>query len=246
MAIEVFNRREIKYMLSDDDKAALLSIIDQYMDSDPFNKDGKTYSICNLYLDTESDELIRKSLEKPKFKEKIRLRSYGQVGLNDKVFLESKKKYNGVVNKRRTNFLLGDAYKYFEDGTIPQNPVTAEGKPVKMNAQVMKEIDYIMHFYALKPKVFISYDRWAFFEKGNSDFRLTIDTNIQTRRTDLRLDSPAYGTQLLQSGQWLMEAKAFKAFPLWFVRFLSERKLFQTSFSKYGTEYKNYALACSK
>lgn len=230
MAIEVFNRREVKYMLNDDDRAALLSIIGNYMDSDPFNKDGKTYSICNLYLDTSSDELIRKSLEKPVFKEKIRLRSYGTVALTDKVFLESKKKYDGVVNKRRTKFLLGDVYKYFENGEIPDDP--------KMNKQVMKEIDYIMHFYDLKPKVFISYDRWAFFEKNNSDFRLTIDTNIQTRRSDLRLDSPAYGTQLLKEGQWLMEAKAFKAFPLWFVHFLSERKLFKTSFSKYGTEYK--------
>jgi len=234
MAIEVFNRREIKYMLTDDDKETLLGIISEYMDSDPFNKGGKTYSISNLYLDTDADELIRKSLEKPKFKEKIRLRSYGQVSLQDKVFLESKKKFNGVVNKRRTNFLLGEVYKYFETGLIPQNP------GVKMNRQVMKEIDYIMHFYPLKPRVFISYDRLAFFEKGNSDFRLTIDTNIQTRRTDLRLDSPAYGKQLLQPGQWLMEAKAFKAFPLWFVRFLSGRRIFNTSFSKYGTEYKEY------
>ena len=240
MAIEVFNRREMKYMLNDDDKAALLSIIGNYMDSDPFNKDGKTYSISNLYLDTESDELIRKSLEKPAFKEKIRLRSYGTVPLNEKVFLESKKKFDGVVNKRRTNFILSDAYEYFQTGKIPENPVQKDGQPLKMNTQVMKEIDYIMHFYNLKPKVFISYDRWAFFEKGNADFRLTIDTNIQTRRTDLRLDSPAYGTQLLQPGQWLMEAKAFKAFPLWFVHFLSERHIFQTSFSKYGAEYKLY------
>lgn len=210
------------------------------MDCDPFNKDGKTYSICNLYLDTDSDELIRKSLEKPEFKEKIRLRSYGTVALTDKVFLESKKKYDDVVNKRRTNFVLQDAYKYFEDGTLPENPIQSNGKPLKMNGQVMREIDYIMRLYRLKPKVFISYDRWAFFEKNNSDFRLTIDTNIQTRRDDLRLDSPAYGTQLLKPGQWLMEAKAFRAFPLWFVRFLSEHRLFKTSFSKYGTEYKNY------
>lgn len=233
MAIEVFNRREVKYMLSDADKEALFSIIGQYMESDPFNKDGRTYSISNLYLDTPSDELIRKSLEKPVFKEKIRLRSYGQVSLTDKVFLESKKKFNGVVNKRRTTFILEDVYRYFEDFTIPDYP--------KLNRQVMKEIDYIMHFYPLKPKVFLSYDRYAFFEKNNSDFRLTVDTNIQTRRTDLRLDSSAYGQQLLEEGQWLMEAKAFKAFPLWFVHFLSERKIRKISFSKYGTEYKRYS-----
>lgn len=232
MAIEVFNRREIKYMLTDEDKDALLTIIGNYMDSDPFNKDGKPYSICNLYLDTSANELIRKSLEKPAFKEKIRLRSYGRVQLSDNVFLESKKKFDSVVNKRRTTFKLEDAYNYFENGEIRENP--------KMNAQVMKEIDYIMNFYNLKPKVFISYDRLAFFEKNNSDFRLTIDRNIQTRRTDLRLDSPIYGTQLLKEGQWLMEAKAFKAFPLWFVHFLSSRKIFSTSFSKYGAEYKNF------
>lgn len=240
MAIEVFNRREIKYMLSDDDRNALLSIIGNYMDSDPFNKDGKTYPISNLYLDTDSDELIIKSLEKPSFKEKIRLRSYGTVALSDKVFLESKKKFGGVVNKRRTNFILKDAYDYFETGKVNESQTTSDGKILKMNGQVMSEIDYIMHFYSLKPKVFISYDRFAFFEKNNSDFRLTIDTNIQARREDLRLDSPAYGRKLLKEGQWLMEAKAFKAFPLWFVRFLSERKIFQTSFSKYGTEYKTY------
>lgn len=221
-------------MLTDDDRNALLSVIGTYMDSDPFSKDGNMYSICNLYLDTDADELIRRSLEKPAFKEKIRLRSYGQVALGSKVFLESKKKYAGVVNKRRTNFVLSDAYDYFESGALPSSP------SVKMNQQVMREIDYIMHFYPLKPRVYISYDRQAFFEKGNSDFRLTIDTNIQTRRTDLRLDSPVYGTQLLQPGEWLMEAKAFKAFPLWFVRFLSSRNIYSTSFSKYGTEYKHF------
>lgn len=232
MAIEVFNRKEIKYLITDEDKSALFSIIEKYMNCDAYNKDGKTYSICNLYLDTESDELIRKSLEKPFFKEKIRLRSYGKVSLTDNVFLESKKKFDGVVNKRRTTFVLQDAYEYFESGNIIENP--------KMNKQVMKEINYIMNMYNLKPRVFISYDRLAFFEKNNSDFRLTLDTNIQTRRDDLRLDYDIYGNQLLQPGQWIMEAKAFKAFPLWFVHFLSERKIFQTSFSKYGTEYRNY------
>ena len=127
---------------------------------------------------------------------------------------------------------MQDAYEYFENGNIIENP--------QMNKQVMKEINYIMNMYNLKPRVFISYDRLAFFEKNNSDFRLTLDTNIQTRRDNLRLDYDIYGNQLLQPGQWIMEAKAFKAFPLWFVHFLSEQKIFQTSFSKYGTEYRNY------
>ena len=232
MAIEVFNRQEIKYLLSDDDKNALLEIIGTYMDSDPYNKDGKPYTICNLYLDTSSDELIIKSLEKPVYKEKIRLRSYGTAAATDTVYLESKKKFDGVVTKRRTAFLLKDAYKYIEDGTVPSFE--------KQNKQVMREIDYIMKMYKLSPRVYISYDRLAYFEKNNSDFRLTIDRNIQTRRSDLRLEIPSYGEQLLPEGKWLLEAKAFKAFPLWFVRFLSNRKIYSTSFSKYGAEYKKY------
>lgn len=232
MAIEVFNRREIKYLLSDDDKDALLETLGNYMNNDPFNKDGKPYSICNIYLDTSADELIRKSLEKPFFKEKIRLRSYGTAKLSDTVYLESKKKYNSVVNKRRTPFKLEDAYHYFQTGEISESP--------KINRQVMREIDYIFHFYNLLPRVFISYDRWAFFEKNNSDFRLTIDTNLQTRRDNLRLEIPSSGEQLLPDGKWLVEAKAFKAFPLWFVQFLSKRKIVSTSFSKYGTEYSRY------
>ena len=170
MAIEVFNRCEVKYMLTTEDKDALLALLGTYMDSDPFNKDGKTYPISNLYLDTPSDELIIKSLEKPVFKEKIRLRSYGQVSLDDKVFLESKKKFDGVVNKRRTNFILRDVYRYFEDGTIPQNPVEPNGKPLKMNYQVMREIDYIMHFYPLKPKFLFPMTAWLFLKRATRIF----------------------------------------------------------------------------
>lgn len=232
MAIEIFNRTEIKYFLTTSQKDSLLNVLSEYMDCDKFNKGGKPYTICNLYLDSPANELIIRSLESPSFKEKIRLRSYGPVTLEDTVYLESKKKYDGVVNKRRSSCYLSDVYNYFENGVLPVSE--------KSNLQVLKEINHTMEFYQLKPKVFISYDRFAFFEKNNSDFRLTIDNNIQTRRTDLDLQIPPSGIQLLKNDQWLIEAKAFKTFPLWFVNFLSENNISRTSFSKYGTEYKNY------
>ena len=119
-----------------------------------------------------------------------------------------------------------------KDGEIPQND--------KVNKQVLKEIKDLMKRSSLSPKVFISYERLAYFGKDDSDFRLTLDRNILTRREDLKLDSPIYGDNLLKDGQWLMEAKAFKTFPLWFAHFLSQRKINQTSFSKYGNEYKKY------
>lgn len=203
------------------------------MNSDIYNPNGKTYPISNIYFDTDSNELIIKSLEKPIYKEKLRLRSYGQVhDKNETVFLEIKKKFDGIVYKRRTSFTLTEAEDFLQNGTIPQNE--------KINHQVLSEIQDLMKRYSLKPKAFISYNRLAFFGKDDSDFRLTLDTNIVTRRDDLFLDSPIYGDSLLKENEWLMEAKAFKTFPLWFAHFLSERKIYQTSFSKYGNEYKKY------
>lgn len=232
MALEVFNRYEVKYLLSTEQFHKLVQIVPQYMNTDKYNQDGKPYTICNLYLDTEKDDLIRTSLEKPVYKEKLRLRSYGKTPLDGRVFLEIKKKFKGLVNKRRTSMTLEEAYRYLLDGEVPHNP--------KMNQQVMNEIIYAQSLYHAKPKAFISYDRFAFFEKEDDDFRLTVDTNIRTRRTDLRLDSDVYGEQLLEEGQWLMEAKASKTFPLWFARFLSENGIYACSFSKYGTEYTRF------
>lgn len=238
MALEVFNRYEIKYILNTDQFEKLLNIIPGYMNADPYNQNGNSYKICNLYLDTENDELIRTSLEKPVYKEKLRLRSYGKTALDGNVFLEIKKKFNGLVNKRRTLMTLKEAYSYILDGNVPENP--------EMNRQVMDEIKYAQSLYKAVPKVFISYDRFAFFEKDDDDFRLTLDSNIQTRRTDLRLESEVYGEHLLEEGQWLLEAKASKTFPLWFSHFLSENKIFSCSFSKYGTEYSRFVLKNKK
>lgn len=228
MAIEIFNRVEAKYILTQSQVNSLLPLIHANMESDIYNKDNKTYPISNLYFDTSSDELIIKSLEKPIYKEKLRLRSYGQAKLSDIVYLEIKKKFDGIVYKRRTPFILEQAYEFIYNKKKPDYEQT--------NWQVLSEIQNLMERYTLFPKVFISYDRFAFFENNNSDFRLTLDTNILSRREDLKLESNIYGEPLLEKDVWLLEAKAFKAFPLWFVQFLSKNKIFQASFSKYGSE----------
>ena len=190
MAIEVFNRYEKKYMLDEVTFKRLLDRISDYMEPDKYNKNGQFYSISNIYYDTDDNRLIRSSIEKPVYKEKLRMRSYGTPDTSDKVFLEIKKKYNGIVNKRRTSIVLEDAYQYMEDGTFPKETEC-------LNRQVLKEIDYFKSIYDLKPKVYLSYDRYAFFEKNDGDFRVTFDTNITTRRGDVRLESGSYGNRLL-------------------------------------------------
>ncbi|THF75265.1 polyphosphate polymerase domain-containing protein [Cohnella fermenti] len=231
MAIEVFNRHENKYLMSHAQYEAFYQALLQYMEKDEYNK-NEFYSISNLYFDTEHDTMIRTSLMKPKYKEKLRLRAYGVPNEDSKVYLEIKKKVNGLVNKRRTALKLNEAYDFVRTKATPE-------LKNYMNKQVLGEIDYILRMYEdLRPKLYLSYDRKALFDKASRDLRITFDTNIRCRRYDLKLEQGDYGEQLLEPGQWLMEVKAEKTVPLWLSKLLSEHGLYRTSFSKYGNEYK--------
>ncbi len=233
MAIEVFNRFEKKYFVTQEKMARVLDEIEKYMTPDKNNINRQTYSICNLYFDTEDDYLIRTSLSKPVYKEKIRLRTYGTSKKEDIAFLEIKKKVDGLVNKRRTKITIEDAYRFIENG----GKVAVDEY---MNTQVLKELAYMVRNYKLYPKVMIAYDRMAYFEKGNPDLRISFDTNIRTRRDNLKLEEGDYGALLVQPGMWLMEIKTAKAMPIWLTDLLAREEIRKVSFSKYGTEFKDY------
>lgn len=231
MAIEVFNRYENKYLLDDTAYHNLYHELLKYMELDDYNKQHEFYSISNLYFDTEHDTLIRNSLAKPKYKEKLRLRAYGVPDEEAKVYLEIKKKVFGLVNKRRTALRLNEAYEFVRTGVEPEYQDY-------MNKQVLHEITYFLQQYDLEPKVYLAYDRKALFCKNNRDLRITFDTNIRSRRYDLKLEQGDYGEPLVMDGRWLMEVKAEKTVPVWLAKMLSEHRMFRTSFSKYGNEYK--------
>lgn len=230
MILEVFSRYEKKYILAEEKYKYLLYEISKKMVPDAYCETDNTYSIHNLYYDTEDDQLIRQSLEGPVYKEKLRLRGYGKIMDDQVVFLEIKKKYKGVVYKRRTSLFLEEAYAYMETGKWPDN--------LQLNRQVMSEIDYMRRIYCLLPKVLLSYDRQAFFDKENPNFRLTFDFRIRAKRTSLKLEEENNGNILLSDNFVLMEVKIPQVMPLWFSKILSDLNVFPTSFSKYGTEYR--------
>ncbi len=233
MPIEVFSRYEKKYIVDREQVEWLRKKISEYMYEDKHNKDGRMYNIANIYYDTPQDQLIATSIEKPKYKEKLRLRSYGVPELDDKVFLEIKKKYKGLVNKRRTAMTLREAYNFVDNGVRPIDSSY-------INKQVLNELDFFLQRYELSPKVYLTYDRYAHFSKTDNDFRLTFDTNIKARRKDLRLEAGGYGELLMGEDFWLMEVKSLYSFPLWFVELLSKNNIYSQSFSKYGNEYRKY------
>lgn len=219
----VFNRFEKKYLIAGPVYLQLRDRLQAFMTADQYGLS----TICNIYYDTEDDLLIRRSIEHPRYKEKLRLRSYGAPGMDSTVFLEIKKKYNSIVNKRRMELPLSEAYDYLNRGILPSG-----------RCQIQKEIDFMIRRYAPKPRLYLAYDRIAFFGKEDPDFRLTFDTRIRSRRTDVRLEEGDSGELLLPGSVVLMECKIQNAVPLWFADLLTELRIYPTSFSKYGCIYK--------
>lgn len=218
-----FKRYELKYLLTRQEKEQLLEAMEPYMRRDSY---GRT-TIRNIYLDTDTFRLIRRSLEKPVYKEKLRIRSYRPVQTKDPVFVEIKKKYKSVVYKRR---LQMPEYAVMES--------FAKGDPLPVHSQIGEEIQYFRDYYEnLRPAVFLSYEREAYYDLGGSDFRVTFDENIRCRREDFSLGSKIYGMPLLEEGQTLMEIKTSGGIPLWMSRALTRNHLYKTSFSKYGFAY---------
>ncbi len=218
-----FKRYELKYFITPEQKNALLKLFDAHMVPDPHGAS----EIFNLYYDTPDFLLIRRSLEKPVYKEKLRVRSYGRAQEDTPVFLELKKKYKSVVYKRRISLPEEEASQYFSDDT----PLEA--------SQIGREIDYFKTLYPhLEPRVFISYQREAYFGQTDDTFRITFDDQILWRDQDLTLCSQASGHTILPENTILMELKVAGGIPLWLTSFLTEHHLTKTSFSKYGTAYR--------
>lgn len=235
MAISTFQRREVKFLLSKEQFDALLPIVHEHMNPDKFCVDGKEYGIYNIYYDTPDNFLIRQSIEKPYYKEKLRLRSYYSPAAPDSsVFLEVKKKIGGIVTKRRVAMTLTEAETYIQSRVKPHYERF-------IDKQVMRELDVFLNFYdSIQPRQYISYQRAAFFGKDDPEFRLTFDRQITARRHDLTLAKESYGSQLILPDQRLMEIKVPGSLPLWMSQALSEFEIRKASFSKYGTAYKNY------
>jgi len=220
VAKTVFKRYEFKYKISKEIYEKIIGEIERNLIPDYY---GAT-TIQSLYFDTDTNLLIRNSIEKPFYKEKIRARSYGLIKPSDKVFLELKKKYEKVVYKRRITINESEILPFIN------GDFTCE-------TQIQKEIRYFCKYYQnLKPSMLILYDRTA-FEDRYTDLRVTFDKNIRYRTDRLNLHSGLVGTPILTNGEVMMEVKTSGAFPAWLIKLLNENKIYKTSFSKYGTAY---------
>lgn len=223
MPLDVFRRREIKFILSRDQRQIIEEALHRRMVPDEHG----VSTICNLYYDTPDYRLIRHSLEHPVYKEKLRLRCYGRATSDADLFLELKKKYKGVVYKRRVRVTEPEAMAF----------MNRTGELRKQN-QISREVRYVRDFYqSLEPRVYLCYDREAWYDPVDKGFRMTLDRNVRYRTTDLTLASDFEGRAILAPDQSLLEVKAEGAVPLWLVQLLGAHNIRKQSFSKYGRAY---------
>ena len=221
--IFVFKRIEKKYRINKAEKDELLKIILPRIVPDAHGKS----TVCSLYMDTPDYLLIRNSIDANTYKEKLRLRCYNVPGLDTKVFLEIKKKFKRVVYKRREAMPLSQAYDYIFKGEAP------------VDSQIMREIDYTMKRYGFpQPSMLVAYEREAYFAPDLSHLRITFDSNIRYRTEDLFLEKGNDGITILPEDEMIMEIKTDSAMPLWLSEALDNCKIYPSSFSKYGTSYK--------
>ena len=217
-----FKRIEKKYLLSEKQFDSLFRRIGFHLKPDEYGRS----TVLSLYLDTPDHRIIRNSLEAADYKEKLRLRSYGTASFDSTVFLELKKKFRGVVYKRRAAMSLSQVNRYLQQKAKP------------FESQIMSEIDWSMRRYQWpEPAMLIACEREAWFDDEHPDLRLTFDRNIRYRETDLTFRRAYVGTSLLPDHTVLLEIKTAGSMPLWLAEALDNGSILPCSFSKYGSAY---------
>ncbi len=222
-----FKRYEKKYLLSAEKFALLWEELAPHLKPDLYFQS----TVCSIYYDSDDYALIRHSLEQPVYKEKLRLRSYGVPGPDDPVFIELKKKFRGVVYKRRVQLGADAARDYLAGRSHPAE-----------DGQILREIDYFLQFNHVSPKAFIACEREAWVDREEPELRITFDRDLRWRDTELELTAGSRGEPLLAKGEVLMEIKIPEAAPLWLAHLLSRLEIFPGGFSKYGTCYRSHLL----
>lgn len=234
-AIATFKRYEKKYLISKEKLDSIMPQLLEYMDLDPFCLNGNEYRIYSIYYDTANHDVIRDNSQGYPYKEKMRLRSYyDKKDPEDKIFMEIKKKSEGVGNKRRIKLKIKEIDPFVNEGILPE---TSD----YLSTQVAKELQYYFKMNKVAPALYVQYDRLALFGKEDKNFRMTFDRNVHTRRSNFVFGESDEDELLLPDDIYIMEIKILGAMPLWLTRLLSENELFSHGFSKYGVKYKRDA-----
>ena len=232
MINQTFNRIEKKFLVTLEQFEIIQLILNERLVHQEGIDSHEQYHVSNIYYDTSDHLIIKKSVSKPVFKQKLRLRAYGNITDDSLVFLELKRKINGFVNKRRSLVSVDEAEGIVSHHNLPETQTYHQ-------TQILKEILFFAKQYHLTPQVYLYYERETYGSSDKNQLRITFDHNIITRRYDLDIKKH-YGTHLLDEDIYVMEIKTNHNYPMWLTEVLTQNNVFATSFSKYGTEFYQY------
>ncbi len=234
-AIATFKRHEKKYLITKAVRDELMPLLLEHMELDEYCLGGKEYRIYSIYYDTVNHDVIRANSQGMSYKEKMRIRSYYPHNApDDTVFMELKKKCNGIGNKRRIKLKNREVAPFVKDGVLPETKDY-------LSSQVARELAYFLKVNRVQPALYVQYDRLALFGKEDKDFRITFDRNVRVRREHFAFGEREEDELLLPDDPFIMEIKILGAMPLWLSRLLSEKEIYSRGFSKYGVKYRRDA-----
>ena len=217
-----FRRREKKFLL---DQTQYQHFLEQ---TSPFLKRAEYFEsvIQSVYYDTQTDALIRRSIERPLYKEKLRVRKYLGTENDPLVYIELKKKFEGIGYKRRA---LADWNELNEKGLSGCSYSCEQiGKEIRQFAKVYPD---------LHPRMRIKTTRHSYVDKEDPDIRITFDFNVTYSDEDLNILEFNEGKELLPDGTVILEVKVPENLPLRYTKILTGEKIYRRPFSKYGTAY---------
>lgn len=229
MALEIFKRKEQKYLITVEQYREMLARLSPYMRPDKNGNDGK-YTVTSLYFESPDYKIYYETKNKLKYRQKLRLRVYDEADERSTAFFEVKQKHKKVVNKRRLLLPVTEANRYL------QNNIDAPlGDYETTNEQVMREIHYFRQFYQLQPEMVVSYDRHALHGINDSELRITYDFNLRCRNDDLHVEHGSFGEYFIDPNLVVLEVKVNDSVPLWLTRILQDLQCEQRSASKFCT-----------
>lgn len=218
MSQTVFERNEVKFLLDRGQRARLERVMAAHLTDDPYGP----ATVRNVYYDTPTLLLARRSADRPAYREKLRERCYGEPDPEVPVFAELKKKYRGVTYKRRAQLPAERA----------EALLAGCGEP---RTQIERELDFAARRYeGIGPRVLLAYDRAAYVCPEDPGLRVTVDERPRARWERVALGAGDDGESLLPDGISILEVKCLGGMPLWLVRHLSDEGLRRARCSKYG------------
>lgn len=252
---DVFKRKEMKYLLNAEQRTVVEECCNETMEVDDYGRSRVT----SLYYDTPQWSLIERSLDKPLYKEKLRVRWYGAIGEDGfpephaQVFVELKKKFKGIVYKRRLScsfaaaraFLGGEGYLSALNA-YPLADIEAQEEAYSSRSlQIASEIQAFMkRFDGLQPAMLITCQRTALTPRlwegethdksVQDDVRITFDEDIRYRNL---AGGSSEWSPITAPGQAVMEIKVVGPYPRWLLHAISLAQARPSSFSKYGQAY---------